>query len=106
MSEKTELEKTQELFDFLQGSVPEGCKIEEAHIPKLTSEQAWTVVWFLGNQYWQVKDYINMCDVCGELYNSHESGDCLDFGDAPYFFCDGCMSCGEYTTKHEQQPDT
>jgi hypothetical protein len=86
MSDPTELEKTQELFNFLQGEVPESCKIDEAHIPKLTPEQAWTVIWYLGNQYWQVRDYIERCDICGDLYNSEESGDCLDFGDAHTFF--------------------
>jgi hypothetical protein len=106
MSEPTELEKTEELFNFLQGETPESCKIDEAHVPNLTPEQAWTVIWYLGNKYWQVKDYIERCGVCGDLYNSEESGDCLDYGSAPYFFCGGCLDSTEYITKHKQDPDT
>jgi len=86
----TDLERTQELYDFLQGTVPKEYRIPESEMPKLTADQAWTVVWYLGNLYWQVKDYIERCDVCGDLYNSESEGTCLDYGDAPYYFCDDC----------------
>jgi len=88
--ERDELERTEELFRFLQGQIPEGYKIAKSHIPKLTADQAWTVIWFLGNQYWEVPDFIERCGVCGDLYDSQSEGECLDFGKAPYHFCDQC----------------
>ncbi len=94
-----DLARTQELFDFLQGKVPERCEIPKAKIPTLTADQAWTVVCFLGNLYWQVTDYIERCDVCGDLHDTNSEGDCLDYGEAPYHFCESCEFSDEYTDK-------
>ncbi len=99
MSEPTNLERTEELFDFLQGAVPEGYQIALDHVPKLTEEQAWTVIWYLGNLYWQVKDHIKRCAVCGDLYDTEDGGDCLDYGKRPYHFCDECVGGAEYEKK-------
>lgn len=90
-----DLEKTKELFEFLQGNSPDGVTVGDG--PKLTPDQAWTVIWYLGNQYWQVTDHIDRCGVCGELYHSWQEGECLDFGNAPYHFCEECMT-GEVAT--------
>lgn len=95
----SELERVQNLFDFLQGEVPQGCRYKKTHQPKLTANQAWTVIWWLGNEYWKVPDYIERCDVCGSLYDSESEGDCLDFGKAPYHFCDSCMCAEKYGRK-------
>lgn len=100
---KDELEKTQELFDFLKGKFPDGYKIRRAHRPKLTADQAWTVIWYLGNQYWQVPDFIERCCICGDLYDSNNSGECLDFGKAPYHFCDDCRMSEEYAKKSKSK---
>ena len=99
-----DLARTQELFEFLQGTVPDGYKIDPDHTPKLTPEQAWTVIWYLGNQYWQVPDYVERCGVCGDLYHAHSDGTCLDFGDAPYHFCSSCDSGEKYHAKLEKHP--
>lgn len=95
----SELERTEKLFAFLQGNIPESYRIHRKGRPKLTADQAWTVIWYLGNEYWQVPDYIERCDVCGDLYSSHEGGDCLDYGEGPRFFCDCCMEGNEYSKK-------
>ena len=79
-----------ELFDFLQGTVPDGYKLAADDVPHLTPAQAWTVIWYLGNQYWQVPDHIERCDICGELFDSNRDGVCLDWGEAPYHACDDC----------------
>jgi hypothetical protein len=100
-----DLEKTQQLFDFLQGKIPEGYCIAKKNRPKLTADQAWTVIWFLGNQYWQVPDFIERCCVCGDLYNSYSEGDCLDYGKAPYHFCGSCLDGEEYAKKEKRNPD-
>lgn len=92
MSEKNDkdLEKTKELFEFLQGRTPDGYIIQGDHQPVLTPDQAWTVVWYLGNQYWQPTDAVERCDVCGDLYHSWQEGECMDYGNAPYHFCGNC----------------
>jgi hypothetical protein len=94
-----DLERTQELYDFLQGKMPEGTIVPRSERPKLTPKQAWAVVWYLGNQYWQVTDRVEKCCVCGDLYHTWQSGDCLDYGKAPYHFCESCMSSEEYARK-------
>lgn len=101
MSEENDrdLDKTQELFSFLQGNIPEGCKIRRGHMPKLTADQAWTVIWWLGNQYWQVTDRVERCDVCGDLFHGWQGGECLDFGKGPYHFCDNCRDGEEFARK-------
>lgn len=103
--ERTELERTNDLFAFLQGEVPKGHKYKRSHQPKLTADQAWTVIWYLGNEYWQVPDYIERCDVCGDLYDSQREGSCLDYGKAPYGFCDSCENGEEYVKKMRRHPD-
>jgi len=100
MSERTDLERAVELFEFLQGTVPANYVIDPDHVPRLTADQAWTMIWYLGNQFWQVPNHVERCDVCGELYNSEAEGDCLDYGDSPYQFCDGCRDGDEYHNKH------
>ncbi|KKL95173.1 hypothetical protein LCGC14_1857240, partial [marine sediment metagenome] len=88
-----------ELFAFLQGSVPEGCHLQPDKVPKLTDAQAWTVIWYLGELHWQVTDYIERCNVCGGLFDSNVEGACLDYGEAPYHFCEACTCSIEYETK-------
>lgn len=92
-----DLEKTQELFDFLQGNIPENIKTD--HPPTLTAEQAWTVICFLGNQCWQVTDRVERCDVCEDLYHTWQEGECMDYGKPPFFFCGSCMDSEEAVTK-------
>lgn len=107
MSEENDkdLERTQQLYDFLRGEIPEGYKIAKAHRPKLTDDQAWTVIWYLGNQFWQVPDCVDRCEVCGSLYHAHQEGHCLDYGRAPYHFCDNCMYTDAYRNKAARNPD-
>jgi hypothetical protein len=94
-----DLENTRELFDFLRGNVPEGYEIDAGHVPKLTADQAATVIWFLGNMYWKVTDHVERCDVCGEWYNTWCEGECVDCPPAPYFFCGNCMDGEEAQRK-------
>jgi hypothetical protein len=101
---KSDLERSQELFELLQGRLPEGYKIEQGHVPNLTPNQAWTVIWYLGDQYWQVPDHVDRCCICGELYDSDEEGRCLDYGEGPYFFCENCMNTDAYATKVASDP--
>jgi hypothetical protein len=105
MSEENDkdLERTQEFFEFLQGKLPDGVTVPKKEIPKLSADQAWTVIWYLGNQYWQVTDRVERCDVCGDLYHSWQGGYTLDFGQSPYSFCDSCMESEEFTKKEKSR---
>jgi hypothetical protein len=98
-----DLERTQKLYEFLQGQIPEGYTVSRKLIPRLTAAQAWTVVWYLGNQYWKVPDTVERCDVCGDLFHTWQSGTCLDYGKAPYHFCDDCMGGDEYAKKSKSR---
>lgn len=100
---RDDLECTEELFAFLQGTVPDGYSLKEEHVPGLTPDQAWSVIWYLGNLLWQVTDHIERCDVCGSLYDANGEGGCLDYGDAPYHFCGGCEFSEAYETKRESR---
>lgn len=98
-----DLEITEELFEFLQGTVPDECRISADHVPQLTPEQAWTVIWFLGNLYWQPTDRVERCDVCGTLYHTWQGGRYLDYGSAPYSFCDDCVGGEAFEAKAAQK---
>jgi hypothetical protein len=82
--ETTDIERVREIFLFLQG---EGTTVQ--HAPNLTPDQAWTVIRFLGNKYYKVPDFIDRCDICGELYDSEREGSHDEHG-APYSYCDDC----------------
>lgn len=101
----TDLNNTKALFAFLQGETPEGCKIRKRNQPKLTADQAWCVIWWLGNQYWQVTDGVERCDVCGDLYHSWQEGNTLDYGNPPYSFCESCMQTDTWFRKAKRNPD-
>ena len=100
--EKTDLERAQELFDLLQGTIPDGCQVKNWGIPHLTPNQAYTVIWWLGNEHAAISDRIERCDMCGDLYDGTESGWCLDFGKSPIFFCDACESTPEFEKKYRK----
>ena len=101
MSEQNDrdLERTQQLYDFLQGKLPESCTVPRKERPKLTPDQAWTVIWYLGNQYWQVTDCVERCGVCGRLYHTEQEGGYLDYGKPPYGFCEDCLESEAYAKK-------
>lgn len=47
MSDKRDdLQLAEELFQFLQGKLPEGVIARRKEIPKLSADQAWTVIWY------------------------------------------------------------
>ena len=70
----------EELFEFLQGRLPDGYRIPDDHLPRLSEDQAWTVVWYLGNLYYAIPDHIERCDQCGRIFNTWSEG---SFREAP-----------------------
>jgi len=91
------LEKIEMLSDFLQGHIPSGIIMSEPI--SCTEKQAADIIWFLQTSLFVLPDNIQKCDVCGSFYDEDSSGDCLDYGDPPYMFCDGCMDGEEYAEK-------
>lgn len=94
------------LGGVLGGTLPEG--YAAASVPKLDFEGVQDVLRFLirevgdGTLQDTYPDYIDRCEVCGDLYDSESDGACLDFGDSPYHFCGECMYGDEYERKSEQ----
>jgi len=89
------------LYKYLKGEeLPEGvtCKM-----PKLSPNEAFSVIWFLQEILHVLPDNIEQCDECKELFDTDCSGYCLDdqyinkntgktlakkyWGD----WCDGCV---------------
>ena len=90
---KTNLEQAQDLFDFLQGKMPEGYNVK--HPPQLSAEQAFSVIWFIGEEGLHISDSIERCGVCGDLFDTDLEGIYRE-DVPPYFFC---LDCQETTNE-------
>jgi len=100
------IEQTEELYKFLQGEAPDGYNIENP--VKLTSEQAFGVIWFLQERYRIIPDRYEQCNKCKEIFDSYSEGIYAKDGSA----CECCRSeynycplCDEYFKKSET-PET
>ncbi len=100
----SDLEVCEQVFAFLRGVVPDGHRIDPDHVPKLTADQAWTVLHFIQELHRQLPDHIERCDRCEELYDANSAGGFLGYGDPPYLFCGGCIDSREYWDKLADDP--
>lgn len=108
MVEKNELEYVKKLFRFLKGSDDFNLNIRELEKPKLSPEQAWTVIYVLQEirepGIHNLPDTIEMCSQCNELYDSDNEGQHIDEthlddlsehnfneSDVGYNFCEMCF---------------
>lgn len=85
--EEITLEQVQELFDFLQGTVPEGINLGRGHKPRLTRNQAFSVIWYLQEHLGILPDHYEMCQRRGctsDLYDSWSEG-------CPAIYCESCV---------------
>lgn len=86
---KIEIEKIQQFHDFLTGaSIPEGVL---AKSPKLKPKAAMTVIWFLQEVSRIIPDRFDMCDDCGEMFDSLSEGIHLVTGRRNNI-CDNCTT--------------
>jgi len=73
--ENTDIEKVNELYQFLTGEkIPEGMQIVKNHRPKMSGKQAFTIIWFLQEHLRVLPDNFERCDVCEEIYDSYSEG--------------------------------
>jgi hypothetical protein len=88
MMEEITLEQVEELFRFLQGEKIEGVIITSEVMPKLTSDQAWSVIWLLQEHLGALPDNYERCDECGEIYDAYCTGTNNDETGATW--CENC----------------
>lgn len=99
MSKILNYDETKKLYDFLRGEgnvsinslkdvfLPDyNIWTQKSHLPNLTDEQAFLVIYVLQEVYGLIPDTYEQCSHCGELYDSDEEGQCYE--DENY--CDGC----------------
>ena len=70
----SDVEWITEFYKFLQGDVPETIRLGRGNKPKLTPDQANTVIWYLQEHFPLLPDHIDQCDTCKEYYNSYSQG--------------------------------
>lgn len=87
--ELSDLEWVEELFEFLQGDVPEEKTLAPGHRVKLTADQAYSIIWFLQERFPLLPDQIEKCDTCDNLYDSYSQGHHSEL--TGKFYC--CMTC-------------
>ena len=99
-NEDITLEQVQELFDFLQGTVPEDITLGRGHKPRLTRNQAFSVIWYLQEHLGILPDHYEKCHRRGcdsDLYDSDEEG-CLAI------YCESCAERCPYDGKCDTCP--
>jgi len=81
------------LYKYLQGTLPKGV---ECFAPKLSEEDAFSVIWFLQECIGCLPSKYERCDDCGDIYNSEAEGHHSELNGKSY--CGGCWdSNGEVT---------
>jgi hypothetical protein len=71
------IEQVQEFMAMLTGGeLPEGMTMADQ--PDLSPAQAFSVIWYLQEHLRVLPDNIEMCAVCGELFDSHRDGQSVD----------------------------
>ena len=83
-----DLEWITEFYEFMQGENP---KSIGGGPMTLTKDQAYRIIWYLQEHLPVFPDWIEKCDVCGDLYDAYNSGYYSEQGNEHgNHFCDGC----------------
>lgn len=116
-------EQTKDLYDFLRGKSrithngikkvsaeyhapliksitlkDYGIDTIESHLPKLTDEQAFLVLYILQEIYHMIPDTFEICNACKELYDSDIEGTIVD----DYYYCDDCARLVEHDDSEKE----
>lgn len=65
------LEEVQKLYEFLQGKEMKSYTFREQ--PRLSPEAAFAVIYFLQEEFGVIPDYYEVCENCGNIYDSYDS---------------------------------
>jgi hypothetical protein len=84
----SDVEKIDEFYEFLQGDIPESIRLRRGHKPKLTSKQAWSVIWYLQEHLSIFPEHIEKCSNCGQVYDCYTEG--IYWQSKGKFFCSAC----------------
>jgi len=84
----SDLQWVQEFYEFLQGNIPDQLHFGHGHAPKMTQKKAFSIIWYLQEHFPIIPDYIERCDNCGELFDSHSEG--LYWETKSKHFCGSC----------------
>lgn len=82
------MEQAELLYEFLQGHEIAGISANREQ-PKLSSKQAFAIIWFLQEKLHLLPDTIERCCSCKELFDSAESGWYVERLYRHY--CDNCL---------------
>ncbi len=66
-----DIQWVQEFYEFLQGENPDSIKVNNIN---LTSDNAFTIIWYLQEHFPLIPDRIEKCTECNELYDSFRQG--------------------------------
>jgi hypothetical protein len=83
--ERKEMKQINTLYEYLQGNLPDGVK---CFAPKLSEEDAFSVIWFLQECINCLPQKHERCSICGEIYNSENEGHYSELNGESY--CGGC----------------
>ena len=76
MNEEIESDAMNDLLSFLKGDfIPETVKIvDKSKLPKLTTIQAWFVIYVLQEHFKVLPEKFEMCNDCGRVFDSEIEG--------------------------------
>jgi len=84
----SDIEKVQEFYAFLKGTLPDNITLVDGHQPILTDDQAFSIIWYLQEHLSVFPDGIEKCSICGDLYDSYSEGYYSEIRNL--FMCSGC----------------
>ena len=84
----TDIEWINEFYDFLQGFEPHGMILPRGHKPKMSAKKAFSIIWYLQEQFPILPDRIEKCSNCDCLYDTWSEG--LYWETKNKFFCGNC----------------
>ena len=78
----------EELYNFLQGEIPEGMHLSRGHKPQMSQKKAFAIIWYLQEHFPLLPDHIEMCYNCGELFDAYSEG--VHWETKSKNYCSGC----------------
>lgn len=86
LSKQWTLEGVKELYSYLQGNSVD--KITQLYAPKLSPDEAFSVIYILQEHFEAISDEFEQCAKCKELYDTSYGGNHYD--NVGINLCDGC----------------